>query len=144
MKKLLLIFAITFLASCAGTIQYVKFPSTDKLVSNSDARIYLIRPSSFANGVKMKVFCDDKLIGKTGPRSYLAWEVKEGEYIIKSNSTGSKDYYTINAKAGKTYYIRQTLTMGWVVSGAKLESLEENEGQNLLKKLKKPSSNYSE
>lgn len=144
MKKSLLILSIVFLASCAGTTQYAKFPDSEKLESTTDARIYVIRPSSFASSVKMKIYCNDELIGKTGPHSYLGWEVKEGEYTIKSNSTGSKDFYTINAKAGKTYYIRQTLTMGVVVAGAKLESLDKNEGQSLLKKLKKPKSNYSE
>ena len=51
----------------------------------------------------MKVFCNDKLIGRTGPASFLSWEVKEGEYIIKS-SAENKDHLTVNFEGGKTYY----------------------------------------
>ena len=143
MNKVLSILAIVLMTSCASTTQFTKFAGKEKLQSTTDARIYVLRPSILGSAVKMKVFCNDKLIGKTGPKSYLSWEVKEGEYTIRSNSE-NKDYFTVNAKAGKTYYIKQTPKMGWVVARVSLENLEENEGLAILNKLKNPKLKYAE
>ena len=143
MKKVFSILVIALMSSCASTTQFAKFAGTEKFQSSTDARIYVLRPSILGSAVKMKVFCNDKLIGKTGPKSFLSWEVKEGEYIIRSNSE-NKDYFTVNARAGKTYYIKQTPKMGLVVARVSLENLDENEGQAILAKLKKPKQQYAE
>lgn len=132
-----------FLGSCATTTQYAKFAGKEKLQSATTAKIYVLRPSMFGSAVKMKVFCNDKLMGKTGPKSYLSWEVPEGEHIIKSNSE-NKDYFTVNAKAGKTYYIHQNPKIGFVLVRSSLELLSENEGESVLAKLKQPKLKYAE
>ena len=143
MKNVFSILVIVLLTSCATTTQYTKFEGKEKLESASEARIYVLRPAILAGAVKMKVFCNDKLIGKTGPKSFLSWNVKEGEYTIRSSSE-NKEYFTINAKAGKTYYIKQTPKMGWIVARVSLENLGENEGQAILQKLKNPKVKYVE
>ena len=79
MKKLFNLLLVLILTSCASTTQVAKFAGNDKLMSNQ-ARIYILRPSIVGGAIKMKVFCNDKLIGKTGPKSYLSWDVIEGEY----------------------------------------------------------------
>lgn len=142
MKKLFSLLMVVILTSCASTTQLTKFTGNDKLMSNQ-ARIYILRPSIAGGSVKMKVFSNDKLIGKTGPKSYLCWDVNEGEHVIRSNSE-NKDYFTINAKAGKTYYIKQTPKMGWVVARVSLEQIGEDEGKLILNKLKKPTVKYAE
>ena len=145
MKNLIGIVAIvTMLSSCVSTTQYAKFAGTDdKIKSAENAKIYVLRPSILANIIKMEVFCDRNFIGETGPKSYLCWEVKEGKHTIRSTSE-NEEIIKIDAKAGKTYYIKQIPRMGFVIARVSLENLDEKEGQAILKKLKKPRLNYTE
>jgi len=143
LKKIITTTILFFLLiSCASTTQYVKF--SDKNNSNS-AKIYILRPTSFGSGIKMKIYQDDKLIGKLGPKSYLFWEVSpsKGEIHIISKSE-NKDMLTINPKAGKTYYIKQKIKMGFAIARTKLEFIDEYEAKDYLKKLKKPQMKYAE
>jgi hypothetical protein len=137
MKKVFSILVIALFTSCATTTQITKFAGEDKLQSTSEARIYVLRPSILGSAIEMEVFCNDQLIGKTGPKSFLSWDVKEGEYIIRSKSENNA-YLKVNAKAGKTYYIKQIPKLGWIVARVGLEILDENEGQEILEKLKNP------
>jgi len=140
---------ITFLAilfltlfGCASTSQFVKYPRGESLGSGT-ARIYVLRPSILGGGIKMKVYANDRIIGKTGPKSYLCWDVKVGEYTLKSVAE-NVDYFTINAKAGKTYFIVQKPKFGIVSYRASLQILEEKEGSDILSKLKHPHVKYAE
>ena len=135
MKKLLGILTIvTTLSSCVSTIQYAKFAGTDdKMESAENAKIYVLRPSIFASTIRMEVFCDGNLIGKTGSKSYLCWEVKEGKHSLKSYSE-NEEFIRVNAKAGNTYYIKQIPQIGFVTARVALENLDEKEGQAILKK----------
>jgi hypothetical protein len=142
MAKIRILFLLVF-TSCATTTQLSKFAGNNSLTSMKTARIFVLRPSMYGSAIKMKVFCNDKLIGNTGPKSYLCWEVNEGECVIQSNSE-NKDYFTINAKAGKSYYIKQTPKMGVVTARVFLEQLQETEGKALVEKLKKPKLKYAE
>lgn len=145
MKKLLLIIFLSILfASCASTTQYVKF-SENVTNNESNAKVYVLRPSSYGSGIKMNVYQDDKLIGKLGPKSYLSWEVdpSKGDITVISKSE-NKDMLTISPKAGKTYYIKQKVKMGWVVARSGLEFIDATEAMEILRKLKKPKMKYAE
>ena len=145
MKKLLSIICLTLLlTSCASTTQYVKY-SGKELNQKNNAKIYVIRSTNFGSGIKMKIYQDDKLIGKLGPKSYLSWEVdpSKGDITIISKSE-NKDMLTISPKAGKTYYIKQKIKMGFAIARTKLEFLEETEAKEMLNKLKKPQMKYAE
>ena len=143
MKNVLIILSIALLTSCASTSQFAKFAGKDNPLSTTNARIYILRPSILGSAIKMKVFCNDTLVGKTGPLGYLSWDVREGTYTIKSTSENT-DYFTVNAKAGKTYYIKQRSQWGWLFARVSLKGLEEVEGQEILSKLKKPKIKYVE
>lgn len=145
MKKLLpIIFLSLLLGSCASTTQYVKF-SGNETNNESNAKIYVLRPSSYGSGIKMNVYQDEKLIGKLGPKSYLSWEVdpSKGDITVISKSE-NKDMLTISPNAGKTYYIKQKVKMGWVVARSGLEFIDTTEAMEILRKLKKPKMKYAE
>lgn len=145
MKKLLPIICLTLLlASCASTTQYVKYLGKE-LNQEKNAKIYVIRSTNFGSSIKMKIYQDEKLIGKLGPKSYLAWEVdpSAGDITIISKSE-NKDMLTISPKAGKTYYIKQKIKMGWAIARTGLDFLDDNEAKEMLSKLKKPQMKYAE
>jgi len=145
MKKLFQLICLTILiTSCATTTQYVKY-SGNEPNNETNAKIYVIRSTNFGSAIKMKIYQDDKLIGKLGPKSYLSWEVdpKKGDITIISKSE-NKDMLTISPKGGKTYYIKQKIKMGFAVARTGLEFLDENEAKEMLSKLKKPQIKYAE
>jgi hypothetical protein len=142
--KSLIIVVSLILSSCASTFQYNKIAqpnSNDKEM----ATIYVLRPSSFGSAIKFGIYQDEKLIGKLGPKSYLAWTVKpDGKELTIMSKSENKDMLTINPQAGKTYYIKQKVKMGIAIARTGLEFIEENEGKEILRKLKAPKSKYTE
>ena len=142
--KSLIVVVSLILSSCASTFQYNKIAqpnSNDKEM----ATIYVLRPSSFGSAIKFEIYQDEKLIGKLGPKSYLAWTVKpDGKELTIMSKSENKDMLTINPQAGKTYYIKQKVKMGIAIARTGLEFIEENEGKEILRKLKAPKSKYTE
>ncbi len=142
--KSLIVFVSLILSSCASTFQYNKIVqpnSNDKEM----ATIYVLRTSSFGSAIKFGIYQDEKLIGKLGPKSYLAWTVKpDGKKLTIMSKSENKDMLTINPQAGKTYYIKQNVKMGIAIARTELEFIEENEGKEILQKLKAPKSKYTE
>ena len=142
--KSLIVVVSLILSSWANTFQYNKIAqpnSNDKEM----ATIYVLRPSSFGSAIKFGIYRDEKLIGKLGPKSYLAWTVKpDGKELTIMSKSENKDMLTINPQAGKTYYIKQKVKMGIAIARTGLEFIEENEGKEILRKLKAPKSKYTE
>lgn len=134
----LIAISILVLTSCASTFQYNKIaqPSSN---GAETATIYVIRPSYFGSAVKFGIYEDEKLVGKIGPKSYLAWTVEaDGNALTVMSKSENKDRVTINPEPGKTYYMRQKAKMGVVVARTDLELVDEKEGQALLQELKAP------
>jgi hypothetical protein len=145
MRKILSIICLSLLiTSCASTTQYVKF-SGNQPNNESNCKIYILRPSTFGASIKMQIYQDEKIIGKLGPQSYLSWEAdpSKGDISIISKSE-NKDMLTISPKAGKTYYIKQKVKMGFAFARTGLEFLEPEEAKEMLGKLKKPQMKYAE
>ncbi len=140
MKKLLGLFAVALLTSCAGSTQFTQFApfaGKDAVPPTALARIFVLRPTDFASSLTMKVYCNTRLVGKTGPKSFLGWDVEPGEYMI-STIAENKVYLPLSAKAGETYYIQQTPKVGFVKAQVALELMDAHIGQPTLDKLQKP------
>jgi hypothetical protein len=144
MKKLISVFSLVFLLSgCASTTQYVKAPhnnnTSESMNNETMAQIYVLRPSSFGSAITFKIYQGEKFIGELGPKSYLSWEVDptNGEIDVISKA----ENYSVLAvipKAGKTYYIKQKVKMGWIMARTDLEWLTEEEALEILKNLNAP------
>lgn len=124
-----------------GDIEYY-----DKEELKEFATVYVIRPkkrSSWFNG--MTIYEDDKIVGILSSNTYLKWKIEanNGEVTIKSKGEGS-DVIRINPKAGKTYYIKQSHKTGWVKARPKIEFIDEDEANKLLKKATKAESKIAE
>ena len=145
MKKSILLALISLLIlSCASTKQYKKF--TDKEpVPIEKARIYLVRTGNFGGFVKFNTFLNsiDNQVGVVGPKSFLCFDVPVGEQkiIVKAET---ERFYTINAQAGKTYYLRLVPKMGVNYARVNFELLSNDEGIEEVKRLKFPKMYYTE
>lgn len=146
MKKQILLFAtFILLSSCAATHQNTKFATREENIPDGKARVYVLRTSALGSLVKFGVYQDtrDNLIGKLGPKSYLSWDMEEGEHKILARAETER-FFTINAKAGKAYYLKLIPTFGIAIARVKFELLSETEGAELISQLKKPNVNYIE
>lgn len=139
MKNILYIIAlIATLTSCATTRQFVQLPDSNAKVNN-DALIYVLRPATMGAAIKFKIYQDGKPIGELGPKSYLKWMVKPNDKgIIITSESENVANLTFRPQPGKVYYIKQKVKMGIVIARTKLIFLDNDEGKEILKKLKKP------
>ncbi|WP_370476565.1 DUF2846 domain-containing protein [Tamlana flava] len=144
MKKFLSAFSLfLLLVGCAATTQYVQVSDSNKKSNNYSsetmAQIYVLRPSSFGSAITFKIYQNEKFIGELGPNSYLAWQVDPANGQIEVISK-SENYsvLSVTPEAGKTYYIKQKVKMGWIMARTDLELLSEEEAVEMLKKLKSP------
>ena len=141
MKKLLYVLSIgvlVFGSGCASTQQFAPFPDQSKSVEDpSKARIYVVRPTSFAAGIPMKVSDGKTLIGKTGPHGYLCWERNPGdmEVISKAENTAR---LPLKVEKNKVYYIGQHVRMGILFARNKLSKLAESDGKAKVKECRPP------
>jgi hypothetical protein len=145
LKKIMQLLALSLiLTSCASTLQYSKVAEANT-VDPDKATIYVIRPTVFGSAIKFGIYQDDKLIGRLGPKSYLAWSVDaDGNDISIVSKSENKDMLNINPQPGKTYYIRQKVRMGFAVARTAIEFMDESEAKEILEKIKPPKSKYSE
>lgn len=145
MKKTITLSILSLLVfSCASTKQYKKFTAKDEIAQDK-ARIYLIRTGNFGGFIKFDVYQNskDNLIGSVGPKSYLCFDAPIGENKIIAKAETEK-IYTINALAGKTYYLRLVPKMGVNKARVNFELLSNEEGISEARKLKSPKMYYTE
>ncbi len=119
------IILLIIVSGCATTRQLVPKIELGKCPSDK-ACVYVIRPAAiWGAGMHYAVKDNDKEIGLTGPRSYLAWQREPGQVHIWSR--GFNEYTTnFYASAGETYYILQFVdTLNGEYGGISLISKEE-------------------
>ena len=142
MKFLSVILFGLLLASCATTTQYSKM--TDLSSDDESAKIFVIRKSFMATAIPMKIYQDGELVGRLGPKGYIAWEVKkEGPIFITSSGPENKDHFKIDVQKGKTYYLKQKAKPGYFVARSGLELMEPEKARKAINKLKEPKVNYT-
>lgn len=138
LKKLQLFFFLFVFCGCVGAKQYVPMPDLSAPIANADhGRIVLLRPTHFGTAVSIKVHEGIRIIGVTGPNSFLAWERQAGRTSIVSEAEND-DVLDLELEKGQTYYIQQHIQLGLVTARSELELLPEEKGLEMLGKCKAP------
>lgn len=138
MKFLYFLLLTVLLSSCVTTTQYVELAANDE-VAEDEARVVILRKSPLGTAIKANVFQDGTLVGKTGPRGYLAWSAPaNGQPVEIISKTENRERLTIPFLPGQTYYIRQRVAFGWLIGRFKLRMVSPEEGKALMAKLKTP------
>lgn len=152
MKKtlfLIILFFSTYLYS--QTSQYVEFPNINTEVLPNKARIYVIRPTGKLSHYYITLSSNGNMIGRLDYKNYLCWDVDAGKYNlegafegnkIRKDQTENKDFFTVNAKEGKTYYIRLSPAYGLTTGKASFDVIEPEKAQEYIKKFPKPKVKY--
>jgi hypothetical protein len=138
MKYICLLFVVFFLSNCATTSQYVQRLVGQATANADSATIYLIRPSILGSAVKAGVYQDDKQVGRLGPKNFLHWAVPAGKQIEIVSKTGNRARLSIIPEAGKTYFLKQKIGMGFLIARSGLEEMEEEKAAKKLARLRGP------
>lgn len=129
--------AMTFLSGCASVPMASKEmdASAKQFTAPVDkSKIYVFRNETLGAALKMPVTLDGKAIGDTGSKTYFMLEVTPGTHVLTSQ--GNESTLTVEAEAGKTYYVWQEVKMGMMSGGSKLQLVSEDKGQAGVKESK--------
>ena len=99
------------------------------------AAVIVMRPNPLSTAVRNRVYHNGKLIGFTGGRSYLTWDVAPGRHSIGS-SCENYDVVELDMEAGETYYFKQAQRPGLLRPRIELVVLTEDRAMKTLNKLK--------
>jgi len=99
------------------------------------ALVYILRPTGFGALIRMGVDCDSVHIGSTKAENYIYAMLDPGVHTLVSKAE-NKSSLEVTLEAGKTYYIKQQVKMGFAFAETGLKLVDEQEGQKYLKKCK--------
>lgn len=97
-------------------------------VKPGKANIYVYRNENFGAALKMPVALDGRLVGDTAAKTYLVLEVAPGSHTVVSK-TENDSSVTVNAAAGRNYFLWQEVKMGLVAARSNLQEVDEATGK---------------
>ncbi|MBN2545162.1 MAG: DUF2846 domain-containing protein [Spirochaetes bacterium] len=132
---LFLIFFITLALSCLSTVKVEIGDAFKEIrVPKGKALIYLYRPSMWAGTLHYDIKVNGKKLIALKGNTYYPYVVNPGKYTFTAKTEVEKSV-SINAQAGKKYYLLASVTPGFWVGHPYLEFVTLNENKyNDLKK----------
>jgi len=92
--------------------------------------IYVVRPDTIRN-LPLSVVLDDKLTARTGPCSYLLWEVEPGTHQILAYGENISQL-ALSTEAGKAYFVRQNVAGGLWSPRTLLSAMDDDAGRKAV------------
>lgn len=136
-RTIFLLFVATFalLSGCAS----VPMASLDEdrqakmfAPSPGQATIYLYRNESLGGAITMPVSLDDRIMGRTAPKTYFVWRVAPGKHEVASHTENTAKI-VIDTRAGENYYIWQEVKWGMWAPRSQLHEVETEKAQKAIK-----------
>ncbi len=133
-KLLIGFFFISLFAGCAS-VKYADKPAT--LTPQPDkGLVYFYRETAFVGGmISYKIKETDVQIGALANGTYFAVQAAPGAHTYTA-STESTESIIVSVEAGKTYYVRGGVNMGFMAGRPSLTEVTESEAKNKIPKLK--------
>lgn len=100
------------------------------VVTPGKSAIYVVRPESVRNQA-LTVVLDDKLTARTGPCSYLLWEVDPGAHEILAYGENISQL-ALRTEPGKAYFVRQDVAGGLWLPRTLLTAVDEPGGRKSI------------
>lgn len=139
MKKTIFALAISVLITGCASVPMADLESDNiaksfKLVSDK-ANLYIYRNESMGAAIKMPVLLNNQSIGDTAANTYIFKQITPGKYTVTSK-TENDAHITIDAEAGKNYFIWQEVKMGMWSARSQLQQVDEKTGQAAVNECK--------
>ena len=97
------------------------------------ALIYVIRSTMYGNKVQTKLAVDGDWKGVNRGNNYFLFTLQPGEHYFCSQAE-NKSILVVAVEAGKTYYLEQSIHMGFAKARTDLTVMEDADGQKKLAK----------
>src|SRR5262249_10831871 len=126
------VFAFVVLASGCASVQMAS-ESMDAsaktyAVKPGMANVYVYRNETMGSAIKMPVALDGRLVGDTAAKTFMLLEVSPGSHTILSK-TENDSTVTVNAVAGRNYFVWQEVKMGMMAARSQLQLVDEATGK---------------
>jgi len=92
------------------------------------ANIYVYRNETMGAAIRMPVALNGKLVGDTASKTYMVLEVAPGKHTITSK-TENDSIVTVDAAAGRNYFLWQEVKMGFAAARSNLQQVDETTGK---------------
>ncbi|MFZ0211258.1 MAG: DUF2846 domain-containing protein [Candidatus Acidiferrales bacterium] len=100
------------------------------------AMVYVVRPTHFGAAIQTKLSMDGNWMGVNMADSYFVFLADPGEHKFCSQSENSSRL-TLTLEAGKTYFLQQHISSGFLKAENELTQLDDNRGHEALDKCKR-------
>jgi hypothetical protein len=132
-SSLTIILALGVLSGCAS-IPLANYGQDALLKTFPDPRpdksgVYVFRDTNDSGLLKKRLTLDGEILGDTAMLMYYYRDLEPGTHTMTTQSEFGEHELTFDALASKNMYIRQRITLGVFVASAKLELVDEAEGQ---------------
>ena len=123
--------AVVLVSGCASVP--MASPEADAVAKTfrggaEQANLYIYRNESFGAAVKMSVFLDGTFVGDTAAKTYIFKQISPGNHVITSKAENNASL-SIDAIAGKNYFVWQEVKLGFVSARSDLKLVDEAAGQ---------------
>jgi hypothetical protein len=98
----------------------------DFLQAPQKASLYIYRNQSFGGAVSVSV--NGQEVGNIGAKSYILLNLLPGRYTIESHAENDS-MLSLSIQAGKNYFVRQEVKMGFWEARCRLEQVDETTGR---------------
>lgn len=134
MKKVVLLCIAVMVAMLTGCAS-VPMASLDQDAKAKDftpqsdkATLFIYRNETFGAAIPITVSVNERTIGQTASKTYFRFNVNPGRYKIKAHAENVAEL-SVDAIAGRNYYIWQEMKMGMWSARANLTQVDDSTGR---------------
>jgi hypothetical protein len=139
LRSFFVVLTVVVVSSCASVQKPVlekklnakQAITASTIATPSSAQVYVYRNETLGGALSMPVRVNGKLVGKTGPKTFLTLNLPAGTH--KFTSQGDKSTLEVTTENGKIYYIWQEVKIGLISGGSKLQLVDEKKGREGVK-----------
>jgi hypothetical protein len=141
MKRLTYIFEFLGLLLFAGCASVPMGSLEDDIKAKSfiplagKASLYIYRNENFGGAIPMTVAVNGKTLGQTAAMTFFRLDVPSGKYNVESHAENVSTL-SLDAEAGKNYYIWQEVKMGMWMARSLLQQVSEATGREAVRQCK--------
>ena len=93
------------------------------------ANIYVNRGGGMGSALEFQVVLDGRISGSLAPHTFQLLSVSPGAHTLLVQGAENVQQQKLDAEAGKNYFYRVSVHMGWASGRAHLDPLSEIEGR---------------
>jgi Protein of unknown function (DUF2846) len=99
------------------------------VVEPGKANIYVNRGGGIGTALVFQTVLDGRIVGSLAPNTYQLLVVSPGEHTVTLTGNENAQQQTLTAEAGKNYFFKVSVHMGWIAGRVHIEPISEEQGR---------------